>query len=165
MMNTYRKTPKGLTEIETRVHRLPPRARTLLILVNGERSDADLAKLAAGEAAQTLASLLAEGFIEVVVRAEARTVSPASTSTPDAASANPAADDPLAAFIRRRKEAIRVLNDHLGPGAESLALRMEKCRGWDEMLPVLDAAVKTLRLVRGASAATEFSARFIDPPA
>jgi hypothetical protein len=164
MATTYRKTPKGLTEIETRVHRVPPRARTLLILVNGQRSEAELAKLAPAEAAQTLQWLLAEGFIAPVAGVEP---GPASDhmSTRAATSTPPVTGDPLAAFIQRRREAIHVLTDQLGPGAESLAIRMEKCRGWDEMLPVLDAAVNTLRLVRGASAATTFSARFIDPPA
>jgi WD40 repeat protein len=37
MPTIYRKTAKGQSEIETRVHRLAPRFRSLLILVDGRR--------------------------------------------------------------------------------------------------------------------------------
>ena len=66
MSTVYRKSAKGQTEIETRVHRLPPRLRGALILVDGKSSDDDLVKLIPAEPQATLAHLLAEGFIEVV---------------------------------------------------------------------------------------------------
>jgi hypothetical protein len=166
MATVYRKTPKGQTEIETRGHRLPPRVRTTLILVNGQRNDDELAKLSPADASATLASLLAEGFIEAVATVEPR-ASPRVPAIPVAAptTTTPAgADNDAAAFMQRRRDAIRALNDQLGPGAEALAIRVERCTTWEELRPALEAAVKTLRLARGASAATEYNARFVDAP-
>ena len=45
----YRKTAKGMAEIETRVHRLAPRLRGALILVDGRKTDDELATLILAE--------------------------------------------------------------------------------------------------------------------
>ncbi len=45
MATIYIKTADGQNEIETRARRLTPRARSTLILVDGKRSDSELAKL------------------------------------------------------------------------------------------------------------------------
>lgn len=66
MPTIYRKTAKGQTEIETRAHRLAPRFRSLLILVDGRRSDADLEKLMPQAGAQALDALVEGGFIELI---------------------------------------------------------------------------------------------------
>lgn len=64
MSEFYVKTPKGIEEINSRSHGLPPRARQLLILLDGKRSEADVtAMMPEGEGASLLASLLSEGFI------------------------------------------------------------------------------------------------------
>ena len=60
MSTIYRKTAKGHAEIETRALRLPPRLRGALIMVDGQRSVEDLAKLIPGDAVQTLEQLLAD---------------------------------------------------------------------------------------------------------
>lgn len=67
MATIYRKTDKGRLEVDTRAHRLTPRLRAALILVDGQRSQADLAKLVPPNAA-LFDSLVAEGFIEQVAR-------------------------------------------------------------------------------------------------
>lgn len=66
MPTIYRKTPKGQTEIETRAHRLAPRLRSLLIMVDGRRSDVDLERLMPQLSAAALLSLAAGGFIEAI---------------------------------------------------------------------------------------------------
>jgi hypothetical protein len=162
MATIYRKTEKGQTEIETRLFRLLPRLRTALILVDGHRNDAELAKLIPGDPVASLQTLLADGFIEVVAIVEQRLVprpqEPAGRSTSAPAPA------PTPAFEQRRREAIRVLNDQLGPGAEVLAIRLEKCPDWNHMVPILQAAQQVLRTARGASVAADFGSRFIDLP-
>ncbi len=45
MATIYRKTAKGHSEIETRAHRLAPRLRSALIMVDGRRSDDEVRKL------------------------------------------------------------------------------------------------------------------------
>jgi hypothetical protein len=62
----YRKTPKGVAEIETRAHRLSPRVRSTLILVNGKRDVDDVRALVAQPAEETLSRLAEQGFIEAV---------------------------------------------------------------------------------------------------
>ena len=67
MATIYRKTEKGRLEIDTRAHRLTPRLRAALILVDGQRSQAELAKLVPPNAA-LFDTLVADGFIEQVAR-------------------------------------------------------------------------------------------------
>ena len=66
MSIVYRKTEKGVTEIATRALRLGPRQRSTLILVDGRKTDAELAQLILADPAGTLTGLLADGFIEVL---------------------------------------------------------------------------------------------------
>lgn len=158
MATIYRKTEKGQTEVETRLFRLLPRLRTALILVDGHRNDAELAKLIPGDPVASLQSLLADGFIDVAAIVEQRSVP--RTAEP----AGRAASAPPAAFQQRRREALRALNDHLGPAAESLAIRMEKCEDWSHLVPVLQMAQQVLLTARGAAVAADFGSRFIDTP-
>jgi hypothetical protein len=161
MATIYRKTDKGQTEIETRMYRLLPRMRTALILVDGHRNDAELAKLIPGDPVSTLQSLLADGFIEVLAIVEQRSSARAPASLEPHGRA-PGGHSP--AFERRRRDAIRALNDLLGPEGEALAIRMEKCHDWNHLLPVLQTAQQVLRSARGAAAAADFGARFVDTP-
>ena len=161
-MNTiYRKTEKGQTEIETRLFRLMPRMRTALILVDGHRTDADLAKLIPGDPVVSLQTLLDEGFIEVAATVEPRS---AQRPPPAAETAGRGAVASSPGFEQRKREAIRALNDQLGPEAEGLAIRMEKCRDWNTLLPTLQIARQVLINARGAAAAADFGNRFIDSP-
>ena len=59
----YRKTALGADEIQTRARRLAPRLRSALILVDGRRSDEELARMVP-QAAEALAQLAAEGYID-----------------------------------------------------------------------------------------------------
>ena len=168
MAIVYRKTAKGVAEIETRAHRLTPRMRSALILVDGKRSDAELASMIQQQATETLHALAGQGFIEVltidtapapsappVVSAAAPPRPPAPTT---AAAPAPAAPDLQA----RRREAVRAVNDLLGPAAESAALRLERARNVDELRAALQAAVQTIGAARGRQAAESFAARFGD---
>jgi hypothetical protein len=165
MATIYRKTEKGQTEIETRKLRLLPRMRTALILVDGHRSDAELAKLVPGDPVTTLQGLLDDGFIEVVASVEVRPTLRPLAALPEATARAAGQMSPQApAFEQRRREAIRALNDQLGPAAETLAIRLEKCPDWAHLVPILQMAQQVLRTARGASAAADFGNRFIDTP-
>jgi hypothetical protein len=170
----YRKTAKGVAEIETRAHRLPPRMRSALILVDGKRSDASLATMIQQQATETLHALAGQGFIEVLTVA----AGPAALATPAAAAAPaplaaaalrpaapPAAPAPTstaADWQTRRREAVRAVNDQLGPAGESAALRLERARNVDELRAALSTAVQTIGVARGRQAAEAFVARFSD---
>jgi PPE-repeat protein len=170
----YRKTAKGVAEIETRAHRLPPRMRSALILVDGKRSDAVLATMIQQQATETLHALAGQGFIEVLAvaagpAAAAPVAAPAAPAPLAAAPVRPVAPPAAQAaagaapdWQARRREAVRAVNDLLGPTGESVALRMERARSVDELRLALSSAVQTIFAARGRQAAEAFVARFSD---
>jgi hypothetical protein len=82
----YRKTGKGQREVDERTSGLEKHIRRLLILIDGQRTAAELSVyIRAGEFESTLARLVEEGFVEAIGAGEA---SPGVVRTP-------AADDPV----------------------------------------------------------------------
>lgn len=148
MPSLYRKTAKGSAEIETRAHRLPPRLRSALILVDGKRSDVQLHPLIPQQPEQTLQALLEQGFIEAVAPA------PPPPSPREQPSPSPAD------FAQQRRDAVRLLSQALGPAADTLAIRMERARTAAELRPLLAAAVQAIGTMRGRAAAEDYAARF-----
>lgn len=167
MGTVYRKTAKGHDEIETRANRLSPRMRSTLILVNGSRSDDELRGMIAQQCDETLAALVADGYIEAVGRSETPPHPTATTSaahrpaTTQARSAAPTAPVKLPDHARLRREIVRALTDHLGPMGETLAIRIERSRDFAELKPLIETAVQAIGNVRGASAAAAFRSRFL----
>lgn len=155
MASVYRKTDKGIAEIETRANRLVPRLRTALIMVDGKRSENDLRTLCGGEPEEVLGALVAQGYIEVIGTVADR---PAAAPPP----AKPAAKS--VSWEDKRRQAVRYLNDTLGPTAESLVLKIEKAASWDEVKPHLEMGEHFVRSARGPLVAREFAAKFIDEP-
>jgi len=167
----YRKTAKGVAEIETRAHRLTPRMRSALILVDGKRSDAELAAMIQQQATETLHALAGQGFIEVltIASAPAAPVAPATPASRAAVPLRPPAPPAVAApasavpdLQARRREAVRAVNDLLGPTGESAAIRLERARNFDELRAALSTAMQTIGAARGRQAAEAFAARFAD---
>ena len=164
MAIVYRKTAKGLTEIETRAHKLPPRLRSALILVDGKRSSDDLARLILQDPDGTLQALADGGFIEaaaVLISAPPRppAAGPSPAPVPPAPPAPPApapADD----FPALRRDAVRRLTDLVGPVGEALAMRIEKTRSPDELRPLLTVAMQVIGNTRGRQAAADYGKRF-----
>jgi hypothetical protein len=163
MSTIYRKTAKGQAEIETRAHRLPPRLRGALIMVDGQRSEAELAKLIPMDPETTLATLLAEGFIDVfailadrapIVSVDVPLPGPDSGPVP----LSPAAAPSIEAI---KRDTVRFLNDKLGPPAQSLAMRIEGTKTMTELMPLLAQATQTLRSFGGAAVSEEFVTRFM----
>lgn len=158
MATIYRKTPKGQAEIETRAHHLPPRLRTPLIMVDGKRSAEDLRKLIAQQPDECLYTLLEQGFIEAVEVAATR---PAPTP---AARPAPAADAALSAEADvLRRQAVRELNELLGPVADAIAIKLEGVKTLEQLRHSLGIARDVLANSRGAAAANAFSSKFIEP--
>jgi len=159
MPSIFRKSAKGATEIETRAHRLVPRLRAMLILVDGKRSDIELAQLMPPHAADTLAALLEQGFVEPVA-VPAPAVAAAAPGAPASAPAPTPASAPATSFDTTRRVVVRALNDAIGPAAETLAMRMERTHNLDELRALLPLAVQAVGHMRGRSAAEAFAARF-----
>ncbi|MCG3188285.1 MAG: hypothetical protein LKCHEGNO_00249 [Burkholderiaceae bacterium] len=153
MANIYRKTSKGAEEIATRAHRLSPRLRTALILIDGTRDENALRGLIAQNAAETLHDLASQGYIEVAsVAEEARKpekVAPAPAHAPEKVS-----------FASFRGDAVRAFNDLTGPAGETLAIKMEKATSREQLAPLLQMAHQIIIGARGQQAANDFKARF-----
>lgn len=76
--NVYEKTDKGRDEIATRQNRLPARLRALLLLIDGQRSLAMLARnFGAPELTAENAAILLRAEMIVLVRAPVLAVAPA----------------------------------------------------------------------------------------
>lgn len=166
MASIFRKTAKGVAEIETRAHRLPPRLRSALIVVDGKRNEDELFKLVLQEPALTLQTLLEGGFIEVFASAPAPSPRAPAPSPAPASSSATAAPAALAGFDQTRRDAVRVLTDLIGPMGEALAIKMEKARSADELRPLIGVAMQVIANTRGRQAAADYGTRFgVDPAA
>jgi hypothetical protein len=174
MATIYRKTAKGHEEIQTRAHRLLPRLRSALILVDGQRSDEELARLLP-VSAEVLGQLLEQGFIELLAELAAlppRVAAPAPppapalpdpgpstlNSLPGPASLSPGSPAPARVrnFPLIQREAVRRLNETLGPAAETLAIRMERCKDLETLRPLLVNARQMIANLRGSQAGDDY---------
>jgi D-serine deaminase-like pyridoxal phosphate-dependent protein len=160
MPTIYAKTADGQNEIETRIRRIPPRLRSALILVDGKRSDDELGRLFQ-QADETLRVLLDAGLIEVSARSTAR--SAPREPVPEPAAAKAVAMSP-SEFKTLRHEAVRAVNDLLGPQAETLALKLERAGDMAQLREPLERAVAYIANARGGSAAAQFATRFLVAP-
>lgn len=162
----FRKTAKGVHEIETRAYRLAPRVRNALILVDGRRDVGALQALLPQPVDATLQMLLEQAFIEVAGESAAAVPSraaedargPGPAAPPDA-SAPPAAAAAARPFNLRQRAAVRELNDTVGPLAEPLAIRMERARQDADLRPLVQAAVQLIGNTRGRSVADAYARR------
>jgi hypothetical protein len=166
----YRKTAKGVHEIETREFRLTPRVRNALILVDGKRDVVALQALMPQQVDGTLQTLLEQNFIEVIgetlesppgrAAAEARSrigAAPVAPPSPPVAIAPPTIS--AVPFAQRQKAAVRDLNEAVGPMAESLAIRMERARDDADLRALVQMAVQLISNARGRSAAESYAQR------
>ena len=151
MPTIFRKTAKGLSEIETRANRLPPRLRSMLILVDGKRDAGDLKRLVAQQADETLLALAEQGFIEAVGETLDRLDRLDKQGTP--------ASKPSVDLLAVRRHAARALKEELGPSARLLVIRIERSRSAEELKPLLSQAVQLVVAARGRTAAAAFATR------
>lgn len=141
-----KKTEKGKQEIATRAHGLRQSARSVLLMIDGKRSEAELRALMPPALAQELDRLLQEGFVENEVAAPP----PAAPAPP------PAAADPL----QKRQEAARAVTEALGPQGDHLALRIERCKTAQELQDALFFAYQVMGDLGRSRHAQAFAERF-----
>jgi len=120
-----KKTGKGVEEIETRGHKLEQKLRTLLIVVNGKATGADLVKQfeQIGDIRPMLEQLLAGGFVEAAASA--------------------------ADFKEIRIQLAQSLTDALGPAGDPIVMRLEACKSPDEARVFVEAHRPMLEKVTG----------------
>jgi hypothetical protein len=148
----FAKTELGQEEVATRVRHVPARLRTMLIMVDGRRSVAQLLANhpTPDEARGYLEALLEGGFIAVH---EAVTAPAASASAPAPAAAAPA----TAANLPEVKQHIaRMLIDFIGPEADYIVMRIEKISSRDELATEVEKLGNMLESAVGAKQASRF---------
>lgn len=160
----YAKTPKGAAEVAARSAQLSMTARRVLIMMDGKRTVDELAVLVRPGEIEAIVSQLENGGLAQASRGNAPLDVPtvngrASDPMPEAASA--AMDDrelnvnPITLEEAKRR-AVRELNDRLGPGAESAAIRIENCRTIEEFRDRVREAERFVSAALGPAAAQEY---------
>lgn len=162
MTTIFRKTEKGQAEIETRAHRLAPRLRSALILVDGKRSSDELRKLIAQQADEALAALNEQGFIEIGSVAAPSPPPSAAPAAPNTRPGAPAASGARGEFDVLKRQLVRDFTELTGPLGEAMAMRLEKAHDRQGLRALLAAAGEYVMGVRGASSANEFVQRYAD---
>lgn len=161
------KTAKGTLEMTERSGELSQRHRRVLLLIDGHRSVADLEPMCRpGELDEIVKALLSGGFITSSSTAQAAGAAkpvpqpavPPAAAAP-AAPVTPAALDDPETFVRIRKMAIRELYDLMGPGADDIALKIERCQTPNDLRAELRHVEGLLSQVVGARQAQQFAAK------
>lgn len=167
----FRKSAKGQEAFVSRQSGLAPRLRSLLILVDGKRPVAELAKLssAAGDLEQLLVQLAADGLIEPVSGAKpapgpagnpaarqdfVATVRSDITATADVVITQP--PHPLLTLPQARQLAVKRVTAILGPTGEDICLRIESAHSLAEYVAAVKRAYSVIREMRGGAVAAQF---------
>lgn len=159
----YRKTTEGQDEIATRARRLPPRLRSLLILIDGKRND-DVLRTMVPDADTLAAELMSAGLIERVAASSRAEVARTADAVPEmpapVAPSQPAPLPPAqplslspAALKARSRAASRWINERLGPAGEAAAIRVEGAKTAEQFEQALQFAAKVVDARLGPAAA------------
>lgn len=148
-----RKTESGVNAIKIRDRALTPRLRMLLILVDGAKTVAELSKSTTSpdEARLLLGELLSAGFVQELDLPKP-VAKPMPAPVPVKA-VNPVPDEGLKAAIRR---ATHLLEDTLGPNAESLCLQIERCTNAAQFNAKVIEIARIVAAMRSEKKAAEF---------
>lgn len=158
--DVYSKTPKGIAEISLRAAQLGMATRRVLIMVDGKRSvDELVAQLASPDVVTAIAQLETLGLIQRVVTSHPLDVPTVAgreiEGTPTTGGS--ALDDANAMTLEEAKRrAVRELTDRFGPGAESLALRIENCRTIEDFRERVREAERFVSVSLGPAAAADY---------
>jgi hypothetical protein len=153
------KTAAGTDEVSRRARKLPQRLRTMLIMVDGEISAAQLRQAAVtlGAPADCLESLEAQGLIQ----AQAAAAAPAPLRAAEPAAAASLGSDP-----ERFRAAQKFMNDSavdaLGLRAFFFTLKLEKCYTCDDLRALLPDFTRLIAKGSGDPAARLLAGRARD---
>ncbi|HTN67566.1 MAG TPA: hypothetical protein VL051_15430 [Burkholderiaceae bacterium] len=150
----FDKTDKGREEIATRCHRLAPRLRTLLVLIDGKHDIADLLKKVAGLGLDehSIAELLEAGFVQESAPSMAKAPpSPVAAEAVPAPVATATAENPVLPAGENQFEAIyhfynETIKSTIGLRGYALQLKVERAESVEDFRalrrPYLEAVLK-----------------------
>lgn len=163
------KTPAGMEEVKARALGLRAELRRLLILIDGSTPLSRLAVFVRGsEIDYLIAELEIKGLVTTGTDAPAggvthneRIVAPAvaAPAATNAASTQYANLQPTTAqLLAVRQTAVRTLHDLLGPDADPLAVKIDRCKDAQE----LRVAITEIRQTLDRQMGTDTGQRFLD---
>lgn len=145
--DVYRKTALGLSEIKERSLKLNPRLRTMLILVDGIQSEAQLMEGAAGVGAPLdfIAQLVSARLVELASgQGEA-----AASSAPQPAAHPSGPRDAFARFRDAKAFMNTTVTDALGIKSFMFTMKLERANGLAELSELVDAFRTALAGAKG----------------
>jgi hypothetical protein len=155
----YQKTQKGTEAVANRHSGLAPRLRSLLIMVDGKRTYAELTTMAAALGdPQRLSELEAEGLVAPAV-AEERTMPAALEPVGGPQPSVTAAPQRAANLAQAQRFSSHLLEHLLGPMAEPLCIKIEGARDLADFVAVIKRAREIVREIKGAAEAERFVAQ------
>ena len=149
------KTLKGVEEVATKKYKLTPRARTVLILVDGRKTWAELIEMARqlGSPATLLDDFVARGLIESRPGPQpeaAQASSALAQQQPTETSQRPPEPDEYGRFRVAQRFMVDSIVNTLGIKAFFFTLRLERCATRQDLLALLDSY--TAAITKGGSA-------------
>jgi hypothetical protein len=143
----YAKTDKGLEEIRSRGKSLRGRLRTMLILIDPAKTDAELRASAAqiGVEPDFLETLLRDGYVAPVGGPEPAGAEAAGTDPPQRVVTR----DELARFRAAKAFINETIVDALGVRAFLFTLKLERCSTRADLTALLPDYEKAIRKFRG----------------
>lgn len=157
--NMWSKTEAGRQEIQQRTRKLSTGLRSILLLVDGQRTEDELRSLMSGLHApeDALGQLEAEGLIER--RSGAALMMAAVAAPPPAAAGVPAPATEMTPADRYNLLYTRITDDirtHVGLKGYFLQLKVERCADADELLALLPDIATALTKARDHTFATRW---------
>lgn len=156
----YFKTEAGMGEVKARAMGLRAELRRLLILIDGASPVGRLAAFVRGSEIDFLiAELESLGLITSGASSgNVPTVTGVTAAPPTtvATAADPNLEPTAAQMMAVRRTAIRTLHDVLGPDADALAVKVERCRDAQELRVAITEIRLTLDRQMGAAVGQQF---------
>lgn len=154
MARVFGKTSKGQAEIDTRVHRLVPRLRTLLIMVDGKKTDEALRAMLP-QTDEGLTTLLEQGFVQLLASLPVPVPAAAPVAKPE--STTPPAMD----LEATKRAASRDITEALGMEGDMISIRVERAKSMVELQPMLASAYNIMLNAGRREQAEAFKVRFL----
>jgi hypothetical protein len=152
MQTRWSKTEAGRTEIQQRTRKLPAGLRSILLLVDGQRSDDELQAMMSGLHApdDALNQLAADGLIERRSGAASMLAAVAATKTPTIAMTSAERYNLLYARITDD------IRSHIGLKGYFLQLKVERCANADDLEALLPDVATAMTKARDHTFATRW---------
>lgn len=152
MQTRWCKTEAGRNEIQQRTRKLPAGLRSILLLVDGQRSDDELQAMMSGLHApdDALSLLAADGLIER--RSGAASMLAAVTATKASAGAMTSAERYNLLYARITDD----IRSHIGLKGYFLQLKVERCANADDLEALLPDVATALTKARDHTFATRW---------